>query len=256
MMMMHEQATRRMKDNRGGAIFLFVAVSVFIAAVTGVSSFCVSSTTTRPATATVGWTHPPPARSVMFSSSQKGGGGGKDGDEEQASSHATITIVESDFAGAGVPRPDLAPGEIPSLLMQALECNDFPAVDDGLRSVWAFSGDATRFVFGDNETEFVASAHQTAEEFPTSFYGSAMNGQSWQVETPINLVGGGGDGDGEKKKNQTAWIATQVIRTVSSDGRLRRWQWELRKHRRPPNLGCWYVESIGSSDRKGQFEAE
>ncbi len=59
----------------------------------------------------------------------------------------------------------------------------------------------------------------------------------------------GGDDD-------TAWIATQVMETISSDGRMRRWQWEIRKNRRPPCLGCWKVETIASSDRQGNFQTE
>ena len=73
---------------------------------------------------------------------------------------------------------------------------------------------------------------------------SAMYGQSWDLETELNRVGG-----------ENGWIATQVMKTVSSDGSLRRWQWELRKNKRPPCLGCWKIESIGSSDRNGDFEA-
>jgi len=92
--------------------------------------------------------------------------------------------------------------------------------------------------------EFIESCHETADEFPTSFYGVAMNGQSWNLETEINRVGG-----------ENGWIATQVMKTVSSDGRLRRWQWEMRKNRRPPCLGCWKIENIASSDRNGDFEA-
>jgi hypothetical protein len=129
--------------------------------------------------------------------------------------------------------------------MEALKYNDFPTVDAGLKAMWTFAGDTTRHIFEQNRTEFIEMAHETANTLPTSFYGAAMYGKSWAVETPLNQVGG-----------ENGWIATQVIRTISSDGRLRRWQWELRKHRRPPNLGCWYVESIGSSDRKGQFEPE
>jgi hypothetical protein len=129
--------------------------------------------------------------------------------------------------------------------MQALSSNDFPTTDAGLRSVWAFAGDTTRHIFQHNETDFVVSAHETAREFATSFYGNAMAGQSWKMLTDLSRVGG-----------DSGWIATQVMETVSSDGRLRRWQWELRKNRRPPNRNCWYVESIGSSDRKGKFEAE
>ena len=71
-----------------------------------------------------------------------------------------------------------------------------------------------------------------------------MNGKSWALETPINRVGG-----------EDGWIATQVMKTICSDGRLRRWQWEVRKNKRPPCLECWKVEQIGSSDRNGDFEA-
>ena len=91
--------------------------------------------------------------------------------------------------------------------------------------------------------EFIESCHETADEFPTSFYGVALNGQSWVIETEINRVGG-----------DDGWIATQVMKKISSDGRMRRWQWELRKNKRPPCLGCWKVENIASSDRNGEFE--
>jgi len=93
-------------------------------------------------------------------------------------------------------------------------------------------------------SEFIESCHETAEEFPTSFYGVAMNGLSWNIETEINRVGG-----------DEGWIATHVMKTISSDGRMRKWQWELRKNKRPPCLGCWKVETIASSDRRGDFEA-
>jgi hypothetical protein len=46
------------------------------------------------------------------------------------------------------------------------------------------------------------------------------------------------------------------MRTVASDGRVRRWQWELRRQRRPPDMGAWLVESIGSSDREGNFDID
>jgi hypothetical protein len=149
------------------------------------------------------------------------------------------------FQGAGSPRPHLPPEEIPTLLMMALGLNDFPSIDSGIKSVWEFAGDVTRHIFNQNRTEFIESVHETANTLPTSFYGAAMNGKNWTMETPLNKVGG-----------ENGWIATQVMKTYSSDGRMRRWQWELRKNRRPPNLNCWYVESIGSSDREGKFEVE
>lgn len=103
------------------------------------------------------------------------------------------------------------------------------------------------FVYKNNLTEFVEDCHKTANALPTSFYGSAMTGRMFEMEGELTLVGGDPD---------NAWIATQIMRTISSDGRMRRWIWELRKQRRPPNAGAWYVECIGSSDRKGNFEIE
>jgi len=147
--------------------------------------------------------------------------------------------------GAGVPRPSLEPDEIVSLLMTAVENVDVPVADAGLVAMWDFASDTTKFVFKNNRTEFIESCHETANEFPTSFYGAAMKGTSWKIETELNRVGG-----------EDGWIATQVTSTISSDGRLRRWQWELRKNRRPPCLGCWKVENIASSDRKGNFEPD
>jgi hypothetical protein len=129
--------------------------------------------------------------------------------------------------------------------MTALSLNDFPEVDAGLRAMWAFAGDTTRHIFEHNETDYIKSAHETANQFPTSFYANCFYGRSWKMITPLNRVGG-----------ESGWIATQVMETISSDGRLRRWQWELRRNRRPPYLNCWFVETVGSSDRKGQFEAE
>lgn len=124
-----------------------------------------------------------------------------------------IELSGSGFAGAGVPRPELPPAELPALLMKALELNDFPEVDAGLRSMWAFSGDSTRFIFKNNRSEFVESARETAALYPTSFYGMAMSGQGWELEGELNLVGGG--------DLSTVWIATQLMKTLSSDGRMR-----------------------------------
>lgn len=159
----------------------------------------------------------------------------------------SMLAADGAFEGAGEPRPDLPVEDLPPLLMSALQNSNFPEVDAGLHAVWAFAGDTMRFMYQQNVTEFVEDAHKTARDLPTSFYGNAMFGQHWEMEGSMNMVGG---------DPESCWIATQIMQTVSSDGRMRRWQWELRKHRRPPNLGAWYVESIGSSDRVGNFDVE
>mmetsp|Transcript_15986 Transcript_15986/g.29080 ORF Transcript_15986/g.29080 Transcript_15986/m.29080 type:complete len:238 (+) Transcript_15986:109-822(+) len=168
------------------------------------------------------------------------------GDEHEDDGDIWLTLSER-LAGAGVPRSDLRPEDMPSLLMRALWNNHEPNENSGLKSMWEFAGGHTKHIFQQNITEFVESAHETANTLPTSFYGVAMYGKEWSIETPLNYIGG---------NPETSWIATQVVKTICSDGRVRRWQWELRKNRRPPCLGCWMVETIASSDRKGNFEPE
>jgi hypothetical protein len=145
------------------------------------------------------------------------------------------------------PAAAIPPSELPKQLVLALRKNNFPEVDAGLESMWDFSTDTTKFVFKNNRTEFIESAHKTAADFATSFYGMAMHGREWELEGEMTMVGG---------DTADCWIAVQIMRIVSSDGRLRRWQWELRKQRRPPLAGAWFVESIGSSDRLGNFEVD
>ena len=151
----------------------------------------------------------------------------------------------SKWEGAGLPRPDLSPEEIPSLLMKALELNDFPEVDAGLQAMWDFSGDITRQLFHQNGRDFIECAHKDADVRPASFYGMALSGQSWEMQTELNRVGG-----------ENGYLATQIVKTISADGRLRRWQFMLKKNRRPPNLDCWFIESIGASDRTGNFDVD
>jgi hypothetical protein len=181
-----------------------------------------------------------------------------------SSSSAVASMYFDESTGsAGVPRLCLKPEDIAPLLMTALTKNKNNSNDNdskssssssrdnnaGLISMWDFSSDITKYIFKNNITEYIDSCYETANEFPTSFYGVALNGRSWEIETLINLVG-------PKTETSSCWIATQIMKTISSDGRVRRWQWELRKNKRPPNLNCWYVESIGSSDRNGEFEPD
>ena len=53
-----------------------------------------------------------------------------------------------------------------------------------------------------------------------------MRGRSVELEGQMNMVGGADD----------AWIATQILKTVASDGRMRRWQWELVRAAAPIHL--------------------
>lgn len=120
------------------------------------------------------------------------------------------------------------------------------SVDRALRHIWDhLAGDNFKFVYRDSDVEeFIADARTTAEEFSTSFYGNAINGKRWQIIRDFQTTGADG------------WIGTAVVETISSDDRLRRWIWELRKHKRPPKMGSWFIENIGSSDADGTFDSD
>jgi len=93
----------------------------------------------------------------------------------------------------------------------------------------------------------------------------AITGKRWTVLRPF-AVAGGPDGwrDPVHKSNCRGAsyptlvfahrIGTCVVETVARDDRKRKWIWELRKRRRPPRMGEWYIESIGSSDADGTFD--
>ena len=80
-----------------------------------------------------------------------------------------------------------------------------------------------KFIFQGNRTDFSESAHETADQFSTSFTAPCSGG--YEMEGPVHRVGGG--------DSESSWIATQVMRTLSSDGRVRRWQWEMRSDGAP-----------------------
>mmetsp|Transcript_310 Transcript_310/g.857 ORF Transcript_310/g.857 Transcript_310/m.857 type:complete len:362 (-) Transcript_310:21-1106(-) len=118
-------------------------------------------------------------------------------------------------------------------------------VEATLARIWHdLAGDTFLFYYRhEGFEEFLKDARETADEFPTSFYGNAIYGRRWSIVRGWEIAGG-----------EDGWIGTAIVETIASDGRLRNWIWELRKRRRPPHQGTWYIESIGSSDADGTFD--
>jgi len=111
-----------------------------------------------------------PGRTITFRPSTRLSNNYSEGPSSSSWSTSSGSIVtESDFQGAGTLRPDLPPQELPSLLFTALTLNDFPSTDAGLHAMWEFASPTTKHIFHHNVTDFIKSAHDTAEEFPTSF---------------------------------------------------------------------------------------
>jgi hypothetical protein len=96
------------------------------------------------------------------------------------------------------------------------------AVEATLARIWDdLAGDTFLFYYRhEGFEEFLKDARETADEFPTSFYGNAMYGRRWSIVREWELAGG-----------DDGWIGTAIVETIASDGRLRNWIWELRKRR-------------------------
>ncbi len=50
------------------------------------------------------------------------------------------------------PKESINPGDVIPLLMYALQNNDIPRKDDGIRAMWEFSTDTTKYIFQNNIT--------------------------------------------------------------------------------------------------------
>ena len=146
-------------------------------------------------------------------------------------------------APAVLPEVDDEPGPMIDKLFAALAHPSVHESNATLERVWDIAGDALRWIFNNDLADFVESARMTADTYPTSFYGATMRGRSWRVARPWQTTSSG-------------WIGTCVVETVCADGRLRRWIAEARQRRRPPLMGTWYLESIGSSGADGTFDVD
>ena len=146
-------------------------------------------------------------------------------------------------APAVLPEVDDEPGPMIDKLFAALAHPSVHESNATLERIWDIAGDTLRWIFKNDVADFVESARMTADTYPTSFYGATMRGRSWRVARPWQTTSSG-------------WIGTCVVETVCADGRLRRWIAEARQRRRPPLMGTWYLESIGSSSADGTFDVD
>ncbi|KAG8467267.1 hypothetical protein KFE25_000583 [Diacronema lutheri] len=118
--------------------------------------------------------------------------------------------------------------------MDSLARNNFPEVDSGLATCFAFSNDMCRAAVGASLDEFVKFARNP-------IFGSMVNCESWRAE-PVNLVGNGGT-------PTRGAMATQLVHVVSLSGRTRTFIWTLQQERRPPNAGSWLVWQCLAKDK-------
>ena len=73
----------------------------------------------------------------------------------------------------------------------------------------------------------------------------AITGKRWTVLRPFTVAGGPVGGS----QNQTC-----VVETVARDDRTTQVDLGAAQESRPPRMGEWYIESIGSRDADGTFD--
>ena len=91
-------------------------------------------------------------------------------------------------------------------------------------------------------------------QFLSAYFGPGSSITLARRHIPGLAVGEEQNAAGGHTGGEDGWIGTCVVETVARDDRKRKWIWELRKRRRPPRMGEWYIESIGSSDADGTFD--
>ncbi|CAM9301686.1 unnamed protein product [Ectocarpus sp. 8 AP-2014] len=174
--------------------------------------------------------------------SSNGPGGEKDGADSTDSGAAEDpdnllggqALQALEFWKNRTPSPALPPTQVIGLLMAALQRNDDPAENDGLRTVFEFSSGMCRRAVGGTAESFIKEARY-------SVFGATVGCQSFTLE-PMSMV--------------ADRLATQVVSVVASDGRQRRFLWTLERQRRPPDAGKWLIYGVVSSDVDGKLVME
>jgi hypothetical protein len=141
------------------------------------------------------------------------------------------TRAENIYAAAGPiavaePSLSLGPADVVEACMNALVRNDFPEVDSGLATCFAFSNDMCRAAVGGSLDDFCKYAKN-----PT--FQTLVNCRVWRAE-PVNFIGGGAT-------PTRGAMATQTVIVTSRTGSTRAFLWTLQQERRPPLAGAWLV---------------
>mmetsp|Transcript_22425 Transcript_22425/g.55772 ORF Transcript_22425/g.55772 Transcript_22425/m.55772 type:complete len:224 (+) Transcript_22425:100-771(+) len=151
------------------------------------------------------------------------------------------------LAGGGEPgvarlsTPSLPAEAVVDNLLRALQKNDSPEVDAGLRAFWAWTHELYRGrpVNGHGDFQIFAARAVRSELAPL------LGSTRWVLE-PINPVG-----DGSK-------YATHVARVwpAGDEGgkSVRRYLFQLRREQRPPYNGAWSVWGVIVSDSVGSIQ--
>lgn len=116
--------------------------------------------------------------------------------------------------------------------MDALAANNFPDINSGLATCYAFSNGMCRAAVGASVEEFIVYAQNPV-------FQSMVDAQKWRAD-PINIL--------ESTTPTRGAMATQMVHVVSRRGDTRSFLWTLQQERRPPLAGAWLVYQCLAKD--------
>jgi len=118
------------------------------------------------------------------------------------------------------PSPDLSPEDVVRTVLHALQHNDTPGPDAGIRTTFNFASPGNRASTG--------PVARFAEMVKGSIYGILIDFREAQIDPP-EIVG------------ERARIR---LRVTGGDGRTATFIWELSRQSSPPYGGCWMTDSV------------
>mmetsp|Transcript_8306 Transcript_8306/g.24965 ORF Transcript_8306/g.24965 Transcript_8306/m.24965 type:complete len:217 (-) Transcript_8306:1740-2390(-) len=133
------------------------------------------------------------------------------------------------------PRPDLNPEEAVAVQLKALQKNDFPEVDSGVATAFAFAAPMNRLSVGGSVEKF-------SKYVRNSIYSMLINSLNFTF--------------GELTLTSEGRRASLPVIVTSMDGNKRKFLWNLSK-RKVWEAGnfqeCWLVDAVISSDPHGRL---
>lgn len=122
------------------------------------------------------------------------------------------------------PHPDLTPEDVVRIVLAALQHNDDPGPDYGIRTAFNFASPGNRSVTG--------PLAKFADMVKNSLYSILIDFKDAQIEPATT--------SGEH--------ARLVVRVKGGDGRSASFIIELSRQANPPYRGCWMTDSVVPAD--------
>ena len=134
------------------------------------------------------------------------------------------------FAEAGLktPHPEMAPIDVVRIQLEALQNNDSPSVDFGIRQTWAFAHPDNRAVTGPYD-RFATMIRNPA-------YEPLLNHKRHTIT---------------EQNRSTKWIQFKVL-MEDEDGQVLGFAWVVKKATTAPFENCWMTTGVSAPVRTGQ----